>query len=109
MRGSFAYRRRPRLPAPTARLRLTLLYTGMLLILGAAAFGLTYALTSRTATIAVASPAVTPTPSPGSSASAVVSRRRSLTPAGPKDVVVQQHSADQRRLLAVSLLVLALS
>ena len=109
MRGSFAYRRRPRLPAPTARLRLTLLYTGMLLILGAAAFGLTYALTSRTATIAVASPAVTPTPSPGSSAGAVVSRRRSLTPAGPKDVVVQQHSADQRRLLAVSLLVLALS
>jgi signal transduction histidine kinase len=113
MRGAFAYRRRRRLPAPTARLRLTLLYAGMLLILGAAAFGLTYALTSHSPTIAVAhatpSVTVTPTPAPRSAAGAIVSRRRLFGPAGPQGVVVQQHSADQRRLLAVSLLVLALS
>ncbi|HWD76664.1 MAG TPA: HAMP domain-containing sensor histidine kinase [Solirubrobacteraceae bacterium] len=112
MRGSFAYRRRPRLPAPTARLRLTLLYAGMLVVLGTVAFGLTYALTSHTATISVAhanpSVMVTPTPSPGSTAGAGVSRRLLGLP-GAKNVVGQQHSADQKRLLGVSALVLALS
>ncbi|HEY2439490.1 MAG TPA: HAMP domain-containing sensor histidine kinase, partial [Solirubrobacteraceae bacterium] len=112
MRGSFAYRRRPRLPAPTARLRLTLLYAGMLVVLGTVAFGLTYALTSHTATISVAhatpSVMVAPTPSPGSTAGAGVKRRLLALP-GAKNVVVQQHSADQKRLLGVSALVLALS
>jgi signal transduction histidine kinase len=113
MRGSFGYRQRLRLPRPTARLRLTLLYAGMLLILGTAAFGVTYAVTSRSATISVAqaspSVVVTPASSPGSSAGAVVSRRRVLGSAGAKNFVVQQRSADQKRLLAVSLLVLAVS
>jgi signal transduction histidine kinase len=85
----------------------------MLVVLGTVAFGLTYALTSHTATISVAhaspSVTVTPTPSPGSTAGAGASRRTLLGPNGAQNVVVQQHSADQRRLLGVSALVLALS
>ncbi len=107
MRGSSAYRRVVR---PTARLRLTLLYAGMLAILGIAGLGITYALTSGAATVSVAHAApVTARPSttPATAGAGAVTRL-SVFPSA-KDVVVQQHSADQQRLLAVSLLVLTVS
>ena len=108
MRGSSAYRRRLR---PTARLRLTLLYAGMLAILGLAGLGITYALTSGAATISVAraAPVLTVIPSAKASAGGVVPATRLAALPSAKDVVVQQHSADQRRLLAVSLFVLTIS
>ncbi len=108
MRGSSAYRR---LPRPTARLRLTLLYAGMLAILGLAGLGITYVLTSGAATISVAraAPVLTVIPSAKASAGGVVPATRLAALPSAKDVVVQQHSADQKRLLAVSLFVLTLS
>jgi signal transduction histidine kinase len=107
MRGSFGYHRRPRRPTLTARLRLTLLYAGMLLVLGTIAFGLTYAVTSRGATVSVseATPHVPVTPGgAGSSGAGSVAGRVLRLPT--QNFLVQQQAADLRRLLAVSLLVL---
>jgi signal transduction histidine kinase len=89
MRGSSTYERRPRRPALTARLRLTLLYTGMFLVLGTAAF------------------AVRATPRPGVSGGQLVLPAPALTQA--QGIVVQQQSADLRRQLEASWVVLALT
>lgn len=113
MRGSSAYRRHLRLPSPTARLRLTLLYTGMFLILGTAAFAATFLLTSGTATVTVA--AAVPQSASGAAGGVgpagkgAAALRRFVFPDRAKSVVVQQHTADLKRLLAVSWLVLAIT
>jgi signal transduction histidine kinase len=78
----------------TARLRLTLLYAGLFLLLGTALIGLTYGLTHS-----AGAQVVRPAPS-GSGPPAA----RLVLPD-----VVTQHNADHRRLLAVSWAMLALS
>jgi signal transduction histidine kinase len=78
----------------TARLRLTLLYGGLFLLLGTVLIGLTYGLTHSASAEAVR-------PVPSGSAPPVV---RAIVPD-----VVSQRVADDRRLLAVSWLMLALS
>jgi signal transduction histidine kinase len=102
MRGSSTYNRRPRRPALTARLRLTLLYTGMFLILGTAAFAVTFLLTSHSRAISVRA-----VPSPAVSGAASVLRVPVLQ--GAHGIVAQQQSADLNRQLAASWLVLALT
>ena len=102
MRGSSTYHRRPRRPALTARLRLTLLYTGMFLILGTAAFAITFLLTAHSAAIAVRA---VPQPGPGGAASIL----KVPVPNGARGIVAQQQSADLSRQLAASWLVLALT
>jgi len=78
----------------TARLRLTILYAGLFLLLGTLLIGLTYGLThSGASQIAT----------PGRSGSAPPAARLILPD------VVSQHVADDRRLLAVSWVMLALS
>lgn len=99
MRGSSIYHPPPRRPVLTARLRLTLLYTGMFVVLGTAAFAVTFLLTSHTAAIAVRAVA-TPGPHGGTSV------LRIPVPNGPDGLVNAQQSADFSRLLAVSWLVL---
>jgi signal transduction histidine kinase len=90
------------LPGRTARLRLTLLYAGMFLLLGTVVIAIIYLLVSRGATVRihvavrgsrVPSPPVVPLPpaAPGVTASAALPR-----------AVLEQHSADVSRLLAVS-------
>jgi signal transduction histidine kinase len=117
-----------RLPGRTARLRLTLLYTGMFLVLGTALIAITYLLVSGRPTIEVSQavpssalvvPAVpaqpTPPVPPRASARsdrtviAVPSPVRRGVQSAIRGEVVQQHSADLRGLLAVSWLVLAVS
>ena len=78
-----------RLPGHTARLRLTLLYAGMFLLLGTAVILITYLLTSSSSTIHV--PRGVPT--------SVLAHNGAA----------HQHSADARRLLAVSWLALAVT
>jgi signal transduction histidine kinase len=105
-------RRRLGLPRPTARLRLTCLYSGMFLLLGTAVIVITFLLTSQHATIGVSqassaapvSRLVTPF---GQGSGAVVPS--SGVTSGIHDVVVRQHSADVRQLLGVSWVVLAVT
>jgi signal transduction histidine kinase len=78
-----------RLPGRTARLRLTLLYTGTFLLLGTTVIVITYLLASSSSTIPV--PRAVPV--------AVLAHNGA----------VHQHSADVSRLLAVSWLVLAIT
>jgi signal transduction histidine kinase len=109
-----------RLPGRTARLRLTLVYAGMFLLLGTAAIAITYLLTSSTSTIRVSTAVPAPLPltarsqqavpipsaAPGA-APPVKFRRAALSRA--RGEVVRQHSADLSRLLAVSWLVVAVT
>lgn len=85
--------RRLRLPARTARTRLTLIYAGMVVALGTVAFATTYAVNSGSETVSAV-------PTPGTGAA------RTGAGASVKSFLVRQHSADVHRLLAVSLLVL---
>jgi signal transduction histidine kinase len=75
----------------SARLRLTLAYAGMFLVLGTALIVLTYVLTSTGPTVSVS-----PVPNPASAS-------------GIHNPVVAQRSADLNRLLGVSWLVLAIT
>ncbi len=97
-----------RLPPRTARLRLTLLYAGLFLLLGTAVIAITYLLASRGSTVtvrAVANPRGQ-TGSPGVGGFLV-------TPGGTAgqlhQVETSQRDADLRRLLEVSWLVLAVT
>ena len=97
------------LPGHTARLRLTLLYAGMFLLLGTVVIAIIYLLVSRGATIRIHAavggfrvPSTLPVPlppaAPGVTASAAVPR-----------AVLEQHSADVSRLLAVSWVALVIT
>ena len=99
-----------RLPGRTARLRLTLLYAGMFLVLGTVVIVITYLLAAGGSTVRVSSAVPAP--------DFVVPHANTVLPSGvppfprraisvtPADVV-HQHSADLARLLAVSWFVLA--
>jgi signal transduction histidine kinase len=101
MRGSSTYDQRPRRPALPARLRLTLLYTGMFLVLGTAAFAVTILLTAHSAAIAVRATKV------GPAGRELVLPVPALTRA--QGIVVQQQNADLRSQLEASWVVLALT
>lgn len=113
--------RTPRLRG-SARLRLTLLFTGMFLGLGTTAIVGTYVLTSATTTVRViristpgaratrVSPKgafTVPAPPGPPGATAVVAPR--TAPTGASGVVVSQHNADLSGLFAVSWLALAVT
>jgi signal transduction histidine kinase len=85
----------PGLPVRTARVRLTLMYAGMFLLLGTAAIAAILVLAHSGSAVRVA----TPVPAP----------RQGAAAAGVHASVVQQHSADLNRLLAVSWFVLAVT
>ena len=96
-----------RLPPRTARLRLTLLYSGLTMLLGTLLLVLTFLFVNYSSTIEV-----------GSSATAHPAPIRLVKPAGrvaihlvpaPHSVAVRQRNADLGRLLAVSWLGLALT
>jgi signal transduction histidine kinase len=80
-----------RLPDPTARQRLTLLYAGMFVLLGSVVIVLIYLFTSGSSSVSI---------------SAVPGVR---VPGALHDVVSQQHSVDNKRLLAVSWVALMLA
>ncbi len=84
---------RLRLPPSTARLRLTVLYAGMLLLIGAAVIAALLLIAKSGSTVRVAQAV----PSPAGAA------------AGAHSSVVQQKSADVNRLLTVSWLVLVIT
>jgi signal transduction histidine kinase len=88
-----------RLPTPTARLRLTLLYAGLFLLLGTFVLALVYGLVSRGSPLHFGQ----------SSSVAVVSARPSPTGSQLVDPVGAQHTADLGRLLEVSWLALAVT
>jgi signal transduction histidine kinase len=94
-----------RLPTRTARLRLTLFYAGLFLLLGTVLLAIVYLLTSRGGAISVAVP------------SPVIHRQFTLpgggvvnvpdAPSAPgQNIVVQQHNADLARLVTISWIVL---
>jgi signal transduction histidine kinase len=91
--GSAVPRRRPQLPARSARLRLTLIYLGLFLALGTAVVAVIFVLAR------------------GGSVQASVSQAAPQPAVGPvvHAVASQQHSADVARLLAVSWLTLVLT
>jgi signal transduction histidine kinase len=101
-----------RFPIRTARLRLTLLYAVMFFLLGTIVLAITYVLASYGTTIRVSANRAAAHPVPGSGAliaAAVSSAARAAAQAGVNQQVVLQHSADLRRLLAVSWFVLAVT
>jgi signal transduction histidine kinase len=109
-------RRFMRVPIRTARMRLTLLYTGMFFVLGVVVVGATLGLSSSSSAIQVtahpASLLVQPPNAPHShngstTGTAPTTSRRGLTGLG--NVLVAQHTADLRRLVTVSWLVLAIT
>lgn len=76
-----------RMPDATARQRLTLLYAGMFVLLGTVVIALIYLFTTGSSSVSIRA-----------------------VPAGPlHDVVSQQHSVDNKRLLAVSWVALMLA
>ena len=90
-----------RLPTRTARLRLTLFYAGLFLLLGTVLLVIVYVLTSRGSTIDVAAPAPVvrrELKTPGGTVT--------LTTPGPQNIVALQHNADLARLLTISWVVL---
>ena len=89
-----------KLPARTARMRLTLLYAGLFLLLGTTLLAVIYVLVARGATIQVS----TAVPGPGT---AIRALRGSSGPV--RSVVFAQHNNDLARLLTVSWVVLAVS
>jgi signal transduction histidine kinase len=96
------------LPSRTARLRLTLLYAGMFLLLGTALIATIYVLASASSTINVTTATAVPTSAPSARrAPSLPLARGARTPVA--DQVGRQHSADLARLLAVSWLVLAVT
>jgi signal transduction histidine kinase len=98
-----------RLPRRTARLRLTLLYAGMFLVLGTAVIGAIYVLAASGESIGSSSArAVTAVPTPSKAALARIPQAE-LKLATPKDLADAQHNADLNRLLVGSWFVLALT
>jgi signal transduction histidine kinase len=97
-----------RLPALTARLRLTLLYAGLFLLLGTCVLALVYGLTSRGSAIQIggSSGAAFIAPVPALPANAVPPLPNGSAVVDP---IGAQRSADLKRLLAVSWLALALT
>jgi signal transduction histidine kinase len=102
------------LPRRTARLRLTLLYAGLFLVLGTAVIAITYLLARGGATIRVrltSHPAGQVTPA----ASAVLPNETLVAGASARgvnqirQVATNQHDADLRHLLEISWLVLAVT
>src|ERR1700742_1046812 len=94
-----------RLPRRTARLRLTLLYAGMFLVLGTAVIGAIFVLAASGESISgSASRAVTAVPTPSKAALAHIPAA-GLKLATPKDLTDAQHNADLNRLLVGSWLV----
>jgi signal transduction histidine kinase len=110
-----------RLPPRTARLRLTLIYAGLFLLLGTAMIGITYLLESRGATVRVTTRAprvVAPSgahAAPGTSlvfpsgSGSVVAYAGRGSQSQFREVAVNQLNADLGRLLAISWVVLALT
>lgn len=101
-------------PRRTARLRLTLIYAGLFLLLGTAVIVITYLLASRGSAIAVR--AVPRPPGRGTATARVVLPNQTLIiPVGRHGVdpisaiATNQHNADLRRLLEISWLVLAVT
>ncbi len=90
-----------RLPTRTARMRLTVLYAGLFLLLGTALLAIVFVLVSRGATIEVS----TARPAPGQTGG--VLRTFQVPPA--QTIVAQQHNADLDRLLTISWVVLAIT
>ncbi|HWF54950.1 MAG TPA: ATP-binding protein [Solirubrobacteraceae bacterium] len=88
----------------SARLRLTLLYGGLFLVLGTALLLVIFVLTARQGTIEVSSAVPAP-----AGASGVQSVRIAPVLRGAHNIVVAQHSADTSRLLAISWVVLAVT
>jgi signal transduction histidine kinase len=98
-----------RLPRRTARLRLTLLYAGMFLVLGTAVIAAVFVLAASGASIEKsASHGVTAVPTPSKAALARLTAGQ-LKLATPKDLTDAQHNADLNRLLVGSWFVLALT
>jgi len=118
---SFAPRSWLRLPARTARLRLTLLYSGGFLLLGTAVITITFVLAASGSPIQVSVGSAAPratvhvqTSPSGAHGSSVTALPSAIRPPGDpllgvRDVLRQQHSSDLSRLLAVSWLVLAVT
>lgn len=90
-----------RLPTRTARMRLTVLYAGLFLLLGTALLAIVFVLVSRGATIEVS----TARPAPGQTGGVI--RTFQVPPA--QTIVAQQHNADLDRLLTISWVVLAIT
>jgi signal transduction histidine kinase len=91
-----------RLPTRTARMRLTLFYAGLFLLLGTVLLAIVYLLTSRGNTIDVAVPAPVVHGELKLPNGTVV-----LVPPRPAQTIVsQQHNADLARLLTISWIVL---
>ena len=117
---SFAPRSWLRLPARTARLRLTLLYSGGFLLLGTAVITITFVLAAGGSPIQVSVGSAAPratvhvqTSPSGAHGSSVTALPSAIRPPGDpllgvRDVLRQQHSSDLSRLLAVSWLVFPL-
>ncbi len=96
-----------RLPPRTARLRLTLLYGGLTMLLGTLLLVLTFLLVNSSSTVGVASSATAhPVPTRLVKPAGLVAIH--VVPAS-HSVAVRQHNADLGRLLAVSWLGLALT
>jgi signal transduction histidine kinase len=96
-------------PRRTARLRLTLLYAGMFLVLGTVVIAGIYVLAASGETVVGSSSrgvAVVPTPAKAALSGVLPSRVKLAT---PKDLTDAQHNADLNRLLVGSWLVLALT
>jgi signal transduction histidine kinase len=119
-----------RLPRRTARLRLTLLYSGLFLLSGTCVLVLVYVLVARTSplvghasrgvVVAVPAPAATGSGAPGTTSQGPtvttvapqpgpVVRRRNPGADVIRQQTVAQHESDLGRLLAVSWVVLAIS
>jgi signal transduction histidine kinase len=90
-------------PRRTARLRLTLIYAGVFLVLGTGVLVATYALAARAGTIAVAETARPAAPILQLLRGPVgqLNRGFKFSQPGPKQIVVRQRSADLRHLLGV--------
>ena len=95
------------LPPRTARLRLTLLYGGLTMLLGTVLLAVTFLFVNYTSTVGVAFSA-TAHPVPIGLAKSTERVAIHLVP-GPHSVAVRQRNADLGRLLAVSWLGLALT
>lgn len=114
-----APRRWLRLPRRTARLRLTLLYSGMFLALGTALIVVIYVLGASGGTVSVAEPlrssrshalaAPAAPQAPGAPGVLHVTPSMRLVLPGVRDAVVQQKSADQGNLLGASWVVLVIT
>jgi signal transduction histidine kinase len=98
-----------RLPRRTARLRLTVLYAGMFLVLGTAVIGAIFVLAASGASIEKsASRGVTAVPTPSKAALGRIPAAQ-LKLETPQDLTDAQHNADLNRLLVGSWLVLAIT